>query len=224
MDTRVICFSRSMSGGGDEIARKVADKIRFRYVDDEIIITAAEKEGVSPIMIGKVERSSPIIDRILGSMSYNNPKQEEKGGGSYQITSSKLSQSEGYRQIIQDVIVETAKMGKVVIVAHGAAIPLSEMSGVLRVFVTASQSNRTKRHMSTSNLDEQKAREDIVASDRQRTDYFRKFYHIDQELPTHYDIVLNTDHLTPSIAVDVVVRIAKKLKTDMYEPAQDERG
>lgn len=176
MDTRVICFSRSMSAVGDEIARMVADKIRFRYVDDEIIIMAAEKEGVPPVTIGKVERSSPIIDRILGSMSYNNPKQEEKGGGSYQITSSKLSQSEGYRQIIQDVIVETAKMGKVVIVAHGASILLSEMSGILRVFVTSSQSNRTKRHMSTSNLDEQKAREDIAASDRQRKDYFRTFF------------------------------------------------
>jgi len=201
-----------MSSGGDGIARIVADKIRYRYVDDEIIIIAAEKEGVSPITIGKVERSSPIINRILGSMSFNNPRKEEKGGGSYQIMNSQLSHSEEYRQVIQDVIVETAKMGKVVIVAHGATIPLSEMAGLLRVFVTASQSKRTNRHMAEASLDEKKAREDIVASDRQRTDYFRNFYNIDQELPTHYDIVLNTDHITPSVAADVVVRVAKKLK------------
>jgi len=211
METKVISFSRSMSSGGDEIALMVADKIRFRYVDDEIIIMAAEREGVSPVTIGKVERSSPIINRILGSMPHHHPKQE-KGGGSYQYTSPQLTQSEGYRQVIQEVIVETAKAGKVVIVAHGAAIPLSEISGVLRVFVTASQSERTKRHMAEANLDEQKAREDIVSSDRQRADYFQDFYNVDQELPTHYDMVLNTDHLTPSIAADVVVRVAKKLK------------
>jgi len=211
MDTKVICFSRSMSSGGDDIARMVAEKIRFRYVDDQIIITAAEKEGVSPVTIGKVERSSPIINRILGSITNTTTKQEE-GGGSYQSTSSQLSQSEGYRRVIQDVIVETAKTGKVVIVAHGAAIPLAEINGVLRVFVTGSQSERTKRRMAEASLDEKKAREDIVDSDRQRADYFQKFYDVDQELPTQYDIVINTDHLTPSIAVDVVVRIAKKLK------------
>ena len=212
MDARVICFARSMSAGGDEIARTVADKLRFRYVDDEIIIMAAEKEGVSPTTIGKVERSSPVINRILRSMSLDGPKREVPGGGSYQSTSIQLSQSEEYRQVIHEVIIETAKSGKVVIVAHGAAIPLADMPGVLRVFVTASQSERTKRHMIEANLDEQKAKEDIVDSDRQRTDYFRNFYDVNQELPTHYDLVLNTDHLTPSIAADVVVRVAKKLK------------
>ena len=66
--------------------------------------------------------------------------------------------------------------------------------------------------MVEANLDEQKAREDIVAADRQRADFFQNFYNVNQELPTHYDLVLNTDHVTPSIAADVVVRVAKKLK------------
>jgi len=202
MDKGVICFSRSMSSDGEEIARIVAEKMSYRYVDDEIITMAAEKEGVSPETIGKVERSNAMIHRILGYMS-------DETGGSYQPAGFRMGQSEEYRQLIQSVVVETAKTGEVVIVAHGAAIPLAEMPGVLRIFVTASQSKRTKRHMSTSNLDEQKAREDIVASDSQRADYLRTFYDINRELPTHYDIVLNTDRLTPSIAANLVVSAAK---------------
>ncbi len=202
MDNGAICFSRSMSSGGEEIASIVAEKMSYRYVDDNIITIAAEKGGVTPETIGKVERSSEMINRILGYMSHDT-------GRSNHFTSIRMGQSEEYRQLIQSVVVETAKTGSVVIVAHGAAIPLAEMPGVLRVFVTASQSNRTKRHMSTSNVDEQKAREDIAASDRQRAEYFRNFYDINLELPTHYDIVLNTDHITPSVAADVVVSAAR---------------
>jgi len=203
-EAKAICFSRSMSSDGEEIARIVAEKMSYRYVDDEIIAMAAEKEGVSPETIGKVERPSAITNRILEYMSHDS-------GGAYEFMRLEMAQSEEYRRKIQDVIVETAKTGNVVIVAHGAAIPLADMPGVLRVFVTASQSKRTKRHMAGANLDEQKAREDIAASDRQRADYFQHFYDINQKLPTHYDIVLNTDHLTPSVAADVVERAARRM-------------
>ncbi|MFB3041101.1 MAG: AAA family ATPase [Candidatus Poribacteria bacterium] len=204
MDNGAICFSRSMSSGGEEIASIVAEKMSYRYVDDNIITIAAEKGGVTPETIGKVERSSEMINRILGYMSHDT-------GRSNHFTSIRMGQSEEYRQLIQSVVVETAKTGSIVIVAHGAAIPLAEMPGVLRVFVTASQSKRTERHMAESNLGEQRAKEAIVASDSQRADFLRNFYDINQELPTHYDIVLNTDKLTPSIAANVVVSAAREM-------------
>ena len=45
-------------------------------------------------------------------------------------------------------------------------------------------------------------------SDRERADYFRRFYDIDEELPTHYDIVVNTDTLGPEQAVNLIVAAA----------------
>jgi len=33
-------------------------------------------------------------------------------------------------------------------------------------------------------------------SDRQRREFLRRFYEVKEELPTHYDIVVNTDTLT----------------------------
>ena len=46
-------------------------------------------------------------------------------------------------------------------------------------------------------------------SDRERADYFRRFYEIDEELPTHYDIVVNTDTLGPEQAVNLIVAAAR---------------
>jgi hypothetical protein len=43
MACRVICISRSLGVGGEEIGRTVAKELGFRYADEEIITTAAEK-------------------------------------------------------------------------------------------------------------------------------------------------------------------------------------
>jgi cytidylate kinase len=49
----------------------------------------------------------------------------------------------------------------------------------------------------------------IATSDRDRGDYFRRFYDVAEELPTHYDLVVNTDVLTPEQAGDLIVYAAQ---------------
>jgi cytidylate kinase len=49
----------------------------------------------------------------------------------------------------------------------------------------------------------------IAASDRERLEYFKRFYKVQQELPTHYDLVINTDALTTTQAVAVVLAAAQ---------------
>ena len=46
-------------------------------------------------------------------------------------------------------------------------------------------------------------------SDRERTDYFKRFYDLTEELPTHYDLVVNTEALTPEQAVSAIVAAAE---------------
>ena len=47
-------------------------------------------------------------------------------------------------------------------------------------------------------------------SDAGRADYFQRFYGIERELPTHYDLVVNTEALTPDEAADVIVAAARR--------------
>ena len=44
----------------------------------------------------------------------------------------------------------------------------------------------------------------VAQSDRNRRDYLRGFYAVREELPTHYDLVINTDGLTPEEAGEIV--------------------
>jgi cytidylate kinase len=114
---------------------------------------------------------------------------------------------ERYRQLIRDVIAETAEQGRVVIVAHAASIALAGRSSVLRVLVTASTDVRVDRQQE----DARAARRTIAASDAGRADYLKRFYRIDRELPTHYDLVVNTDTLSTEQAASIVEQAARAI-------------
>jgi cytidylate kinase len=198
MDFSVISISRALGAGGDEIAREIASRLGFRLVDEEIIVGAADKAGVSPETIAKVERTPSLIDRI---MNYMGTTQVEPGG---YVPPPPDKVSPAYESLIEQVVRETAAQGSVVILAHGASIPLAQQKGVLRVLITGSPDARAARLTKSGAMSDRQAKKAIQGSDRERREYLRRFYGIGTEVPTHYDIVLNTDVLEPSGAAGII--------------------
>ncbi len=147
MSRNVICISRTIGAAGEELGKVVAEKLGFRYVDEEIVIRAAEVAGVSPETIAESERS--------------------EGGATYS-------------ESIERVINETAEQGDVVIVAHGASIPLAGRPEVLRVLVTASPESRARRLAERESIDTAGAHKAIEESDRARARYLDRFYDVKQ--------------------------------------------
>jgi len=107
--------------------------------------------------------------------------------------------------LIRAAIHELAGAGHAVIVAHAASMALGTTEGVLRVLVTASADTRIRRVAEFERIVEAEAERRIAAADRARHEYFQRFYKLQEELPTHYDLVINTDVLTTAQAVDVVL-------------------
>ena len=81
---------------------------------------------------------------------------------------------------------------------------LAGVEGVLRVLITASADVRSGRIAAAQNLAERAAADAVARSDRERRQYFQTFYGIKEELPTHYDLTINTDALSPEQAAAVV--------------------
>src|SRR2546428_13575660 len=69
MSRSIICISRTAGAGGEEVAKIVADKLGFRYVDEEIVIRAAELAGVSPEKVAESEKSQPLMTRVLDALA-----------------------------------------------------------------------------------------------------------------------------------------------------------
>jgi cytidylate kinase len=52
------------------------------------------------------------------------------------------------------------------------------------------------------------AAKSIKESDAARADYLRRFYNVSAELPTHYDLVINTDVLGIEQAAELIAHAA----------------
>ena len=202
MDCNVISISRALAAGGEEIGRDVATRLGFRFVDDEIVSRAAHLAGVSPETIEKVERTPSLIDRILNHLG-SIPAE----GAGYLPAPTHLSPA--FEEFIEQVIRQTAAQGNVVIVAHGASIPLAGTPGLLRVLITGSPETRAARLSKSPGMDERKAKKAVQDSDRERAEYLQRFYNIRDERPAHYDIVLNTDVLPFSKAAALIAAAAR---------------
>ena len=190
MKYTVIAISRTLGAGGEDLGEALARELGFRYVDAEIIQKASEAAGVSSDTLGKVEARKGLIGGILENMSRANT-----GGlyGAAEIPMIVPSEEPHWEQLIVDVIKETAAEGNVVIVAHGASIPLAGHPGLPRGMVTAPEETRTARLPKSDSIIVREPARKVADSDRARADYFRRFYKLDHETPENYDLTFNTE-------------------------------
>lgn len=198
---RVITIAFMDGARAEEIGRRVATDLGFRYVDDQIVERAAEMAGVTPAEVAAVEHSQPLIARILAALAIS-AASDPSGVGA--VTLAEADPSPAYRALIQEVIRRTADAGGSVIGAHGAGILLADRPDTVRVLITGSPAVRIRRVSIELGMAERDARKAVARADHERAAYLRRFYDLHEELPTHYDLVLNTDVLTPERAIRTI--------------------
>ncbi len=211
MKRRVICVSHTDGSGGQEVGREIAKQLELRYVDHEIVARAAEKDNLDLEELIQVEKRRSFLQRLFDPSRPTPAPLPDFASAEVSFSALGASgsrQKEGYRELIGEVIIETAQRGSVVIVAHAASLALVEHPGVLKILVTASNDQRITRWARTKDLPRMQAEAEIHKADKGREDYLRSFYQVHQELPTHYDLVINTDTLTIDEAVRIVLSAA----------------
>jgi cytidylate kinase len=213
---RVVCISRTTAAGGENVGDTVAQRLGFRYVDEQIIERAAQLAQVDPKLVEAAEHRRPLLQRVLDKLA---AAHELAGPASLAtgvpldafvpVSSGYHAQPDDLRVLIRAAIHEVATAGLAVIVAHAASMALAGVDGVLRVLVTASPTSRAERLAVAQGISVADATAAIARSDRERRDYFLQFYNLKDESPTHYDLVINTDVLSPSQAVEVIIAAAQ---------------
>lgn len=201
MTHQAICISRSTGAEGEVVGRIVAQRLGFRYVDDEVIEEAAKWAGVDRALVADAEQRKPLVVRILAHIGEQSP---ETLALLPAAGTESLPREEDMRALIVDVLRSLADAGSVVIVAHASSFALAKRD-VLRVLVTASTETRTERVAKSRAIDSRAAAKTVKRDDDERADYIKRFYQVDRELPTHFDLVINTDVFTPEKAAAVVL-------------------
>lgn len=200
MSVRVVAVSHASGAQGEQVGQVVAERLGFRYVDSSLVAEAAERRGVSPEVVADAERRKTVIARLvedLGSVAL-----ASSFDPNVLVLRAQLPRNEELVRLIRAVIEETVEEGNAVIVAHAASIAVGPRADVLRVLVTGTPEMRARRLADAGDTESVKSHDDA------RAHYLRKFYGVERELPTHYDLVVNTDLLGPERAVAAVLAAA----------------
>jgi dephospho-CoA kinase len=204
---KVVCISSVDGAGAHEAAQLAAGWLGFQVIDEDIVTRAAVEAGVEHEVVADVERRKSRLVRLIEGLGTAGI------GASYAVPVPQAvgldePASDELRGLIRSVIEDTAATGSAVIVAHAASLALAERDDVLRVFVTASPRMREQRLADSLGVDAKEAARTVKQTDAGRADYIKRFYGVGTELPTHYDLVINTDKLTPEHAARLIVQAA----------------
>jgi cytidylate kinase len=204
---KVVCISTTDGANGEEIGPLVAGALGFRLVNEQIVAQAAEEAGVQGHVMADVEKRRSVVDRVIHEL-FGAAASGGSGGFPAPAVIEPAPPVESLRGLIRSVIEEIATTGDAVIVSHAASHALATRADTLRILITAGPDTRRARVSMARTVSEKEAEKRVASGDANRADYIKRFYQVSPELPTHYDIVLNSDRLSVDQAVDIVVRAA----------------
>jgi len=186
--TPFITVGREPGSGGAHIAMKVAKKLGFEFIDQQIIDELAESTKKRKEIIQMIDEKARTSIQDLIHSSFNKDY----------ISDYK------YITELSKVILAYAYQGKVVILGRGANFITPDSKG-FHVRITAPRAIRRIRAVKYENLNAQEAKEMISKVEKDRVDFVKKYFKKDIKRSSYYDMVLNTSYMTLDGAADLVV-------------------
>jgi cytidylate kinase len=183
-----ITISRELGSLGCEIARKAAEQLGFRLVQHELINQAARRAGTPEAALAAIDDLG-----LLGLTP------SPKANRAYQVA---------VRQVIEGLAAE----GNVVIIGRAGQVLLKNKPGVLHVRVIAPDELRAQQISERYQVPLDAARAQIEASDRYRSRYLKRFYHVRWDDPKLYDLVINTAKMTAETAAGLITHAWSNLQ------------
>ena len=195
----VITFSREAHSGTRDLARMLAERLGYRYVSrDELTHAVTLRSGLS--------RRAENAETEGRALSFIEQLGEQLSG-----------EREAYRAALKVVITEFALADNVVLVGHGAGQFLSDLPGVVRVFVVAPMEERVARVIAEGEVEPDRARPLIDEQDKESAAYLRYLFGIDWLDPHQWDLVINVGRAHATAALDMLATYAESLVRDESE-------
>jgi cytidylate kinase len=181
----VITVSRQLGSLGHDVARLVAEALGYRLVWREMINEAARRAGAPEVALATIDE----LDLL-------------------QLKPTPRARR-AYTQAVEQVMQELMREGNVVIVGRAGQVVLRDAPGVLHVRIIAPVQLRAQRIAVQQEIPQSAAQAQVEASDRHRRDYVWRFFHAQWDDATLYDLIVNTAHLSPEAAADVICQATR---------------
>ncbi len=187
-----ITISPQMGSGGPEIGMALAQRLGYRYVDQEIIGDAVRRYGLAEDKASHLDESKPtLFERFDVETRY-------------------------YITVLQTTLLEFAEQDNCVLMGRGGQWLLRGIPQVLRLRVIAPFEVRVKQwikrtaEVTGETPNHRGAVEFVRRDDAERSGRMRYLYEVDLDDPSLYDVVTNTEKLRYEAVVEMVERAVRR--------------
>ncbi|MCW8130547.1 MAG: cytidylate kinase-like family protein [Planctomycetota bacterium] len=182
-----VTISRDFGAGADEVARQLAQRLHVRCWDHEILDEVVKAAGVAPEEVEHLDQHvGGWIDDWIYALS--NGRHADRGM---------------YLMHLTRVLHGIAHQGGVV-VGRGGYLVLAERRA-FRVRITGSPEICALRVARERSMNLEDARRLVEEKRREREAYMRSYFKHEQDAPSDWDLVVNTDKFGMPETVEIVV-------------------
>lgn len=205
----VITIGRQFGAGGESVAQLVARQLGADVLDRQLVGEVARRLEIPDEEVeSQDEAPGSLLSRLLtalGSSTVEFSAPPEVAAWAPPYADPAFDPRHAILTITQQVIREAARGGNAVIVGHGGAYLLREHPGVLHVFLMAPEAARVKAVAQMFGVEEAEARKQLKQKDANRSAYVKQVYGHSWLDPSHYHLVIDSDHFGFEGAADLIV-------------------
>jgi cytidylate kinase len=185
---RVITVSRETGSGGRTLAARLAQALKYEFIDRQIVDQLVEDTGARERLIASLDERTRngVVLWVEGILT-----------GRY------IDRSE-YTQALCKSITTLAEHGDAVILGRGANVILGPRGG-LHVRVIAPPEVRVQNLMRHMGMSPRQAREHVDLNDEDRRRFYVEILHADIDNPNDYHMVINTGRVNLDLAQELVL-------------------
>jgi len=200
-----ITISRHLGAGGATLGEKLARRLEYRYVNDQLIKEVAKSVGVSSARVRTIEKKGTsklmkLLDKIVSSDSID--RQVSKTHG--------FIDEKRYVDEVTAIIRKLHEEGNVVIIGRGSNYALKGYEGVIHILLVADMEHRVRFIMDNYEMSQVQAEKAVRRADMIRSRFLNCFSdkgsHDD---PLLYDVIFNTTRLSIEQAEEIIAKLVQ---------------
>ena len=223
----VVTMSGTIASGAREIGRAVAASLQIDFVDQQLLVDAAKRLGVPvDVMAERDERCASFGERLAAllrsllerSAAGGDPLTGAGGlevilGRTYADLAREREQMEVsdalYMKTMTAIIRELADRREIVVLGRASQMILRDLPGALHVLTIAPEELRIERLATREGISIEEATSRVHEGDRARAAFHRKFWKVDPNDPSLFDLTLETSHLPFEVGAELVAAAAR---------------
>ena len=205
MGNQIYTIGREFGSGGYEVGRMLAERLGIKLYDKELLAQAAKSSGFCKEIFENHDEkptSSFLYSLVMDTYS----------GGSYS-SAPFLDMPLNHKVFLAqfDTIKKIAEQQSCVIVGRCADYALADNPDCLNIFVHAEMEDRISWISKRKDLTENKARDLIQKTDKQRASYYNYYTCKKWGDSRSYDLCLNTSKISKEACVDMILEFRNRM-------------